>query len=191
MQRARLQSQYECVNLRLHWSIVSLDPVFTASNTRHWAPDSYSAFHVSFTRILEIARGSVNSHARFLSHTDILYATTNLLQLLLRKVIPDRSQLDKYIVACRDGIAIGKSLIPDVLAKGEGIIEKLLNEYMLYNMSANCRYVSQLDNMMTMSSPNSQPSPPSDLPLPDNNYIYQLFEGPSHEETFFHSSYLT
>jgi hypothetical protein len=118
---------------------MSLDPVFNASNTRLWEPDSYSAFHVACTRILQIARESVNGHARSLFHTDTLRATTALLQILLRKVTLDRSQLDKYILACRDGIAIGRSLVPHVLAKAEGIFEKLLNEYMLSKMSANSK----------------------------------------------------
>lgn len=123
--------------MRLHWSIVSLDPVFNASNAPHWETDSYSAFHLASTRILQIAREWVTGHARCLAHTDTLRATTALLQILLRNVTPDRSQLDKYILACRDGIAIGKSLVPDVLAKAEQTFEKLLNEYMPSNMSAN------------------------------------------------------
>jgi hypothetical protein len=138
MQRARLQSQYECVNMRLHWSIVSLDPVFSALNTRYRETDSYSAFHVACTRILEIARASVNDNARCLFHTDALRATTAVLQILLRnRVTPDRSQQDKYIFACRDGIAISKSLVPDVLTRAEGIFEKLLNQYTQSKMLAN------------------------------------------------------
>jgi hypothetical protein len=123
--------------MRLHWSIVSLDPVFNALNTRYRETDSYSAFHVASTRILEIARASVDDHARSLFHTDALRATTALLQILLRKVTPDRSQLDKYIFACRDGIAISKSLVPDVLTRAEGIFEKLLNKYTQSKMLAN------------------------------------------------------
>jgi len=139
MQRARLQSVFECINMRLHWSIVSLDPVFNASNPQQWETDSYSAFHVACTRILEIAKESVavNSHSRCLFHADAIRATTALLQIILRKVTRERTQLDKYISSCRDGIAIGRSLIPKVFARAEGIFEKLLNEYTLFMMLAN------------------------------------------------------
>jgi hypothetical protein len=93
------------------------------------------------TRVLEIAKKSVvvNNHARCLFHADAIRATTTLLQMILRKVRPERAELDKYISACRDGITIGRSLVPKVFARAEGIFEKLLNEYASYKMLANCK----------------------------------------------------
>jgi len=138
MQRACLQSQYECVNMRLHWSIVSQDPVVNALNTRHFETESfYNAFHVACTRILETAKESRNGPAPCLFHTHALRATTALLQILLRRVTADRSQQDKYISTCREGIAISKSLVPDVLTRAEGIFEKLLKECIQSKMLAN------------------------------------------------------
>jgi hypothetical protein len=182
MQRARLRTLHECVSMRLHWSIVSLDPVFHSSNPRPWEPDSYSAFYVASTRVLEIARESAdfNSHARCMFHDVAIRATTALLQIILRKVTPDRTQLNKYIASCRDGIEIGRSLVPKLFARAEDIFEKLLNEYMPLNMLANCktRHLEQLDAPTPMSHTNNPCSPPSDIPLLDNNSIYQLFDMP-------------
>jgi len=124
--------------MRLHWSIVSLDPVFNLSNSRHWETDSYSKFHVASTRIVEIARESVDGRSRFLFHMDTVRATTAILQLLLRKVTPERTHLDKYIRACRDGIELCRSLVPKVLVRAEGIFEKLLNEYYVTQHASNC-----------------------------------------------------
>lgn len=139
MQRARLQSLHECVSMRLHWAIMSLDPVFNASHQRHRETDSYSAFLLASTRVLDIAKESVvvNNHARCLFHADAIRATAALLQMILRKVTQERAEVDKYISSCRDGIAIGRSLVPKVFARAEGIFERLLNEYALSKMLAN------------------------------------------------------
>jgi len=98
--------------MRLHWAIMSLDPVFNASNQRHWETDSYSACHLASTRVLEIAKESVivNNHARWLFHADAIHATTALLRLILRRVPAGRAQYDKCISSCRDGITIGAIL---------------------------------------------------------------------------------
>ena len=119
---------------------MSLVPVFPASNQRPRETDSYSAFFLlASTRVLEIAKESVvvNNHARCLFHVDAIRATAALLQMILRKARPERTELDKYISSCRNGITIGRSLVPKVFARAEGIFERLLNEYAPSKMLAN------------------------------------------------------
>lgn len=130
MQRVRLQSQYECASLRLLWSIVTLDPVKNLTDPRLWVPDTYSSFYETAIRALDVAKTSVlvNRHARFLFHSDAIRPTILLLQIILRKVTMERTQLDKYIARFRDGIKICRSLVPKEIAKVEDSFERLLKE---------------------------------------------------------------
>ena len=166
MQRKRLQSQYNCIAMKLWRSLAHLQTVATPINPQLWELEGSS--RESARTVLEVAKDctTLNEDARCFYHADAIRATISLLQTFLRKPSMERPQLERSVAACQDGIAICRSLVPKELAKAEDTFERLLNEYYTTNCIANCpnRHLERLD------------SSPSDQNFPDNSSIYAIFE---------------
>ena len=130
MQRTYLRSQHMCISMKLSWSIANLDPVTIPKYQRLWE-ETYEPSLKAATTVLKIAKESaaVKLSPRTLYHAEAMRATTLILQIILRNVSLEPSQLDRFVVTCRDGITICRSLVPKILTKAEDTHENLLNEY--------------------------------------------------------------
>jgi hypothetical protein len=121
--------------MKINWSTVSLDPSLMAKLQTMWeGGDPYAEARLAARRVLDIVKESVaTSKSCGLLHSDAVRSTTLFLQTLLRK--NQQEHPDKIIEvteACREGIALCRSLVPAVLAKAEDTIEKLLDGYSLH-----------------------------------------------------------
>jgi hypothetical protein len=130
IQRAHLLNQYSCVAMKVFWSIGGLEPKDVVARRLPGADDGYTPSYEAAGRVLEVAKESANLNCadRVLLHADAIRATTVLLQVLLRKTTIDRAQLEKFVVSCREGIAICRSLVPNVLSRAEDKFEALVNQ---------------------------------------------------------------
>jgi predicted short-subunit dehydrogenase-like oxidoreductase (DUF2520 family) len=118
--------------MKLAWTIAHLSSAALEGHSSQWElENSYAASREIATTVLEVGRESLmlNDCARNFYHADCIRASTVLLQLLLRTVIIERTQQDRFLSSCREGIVECRALIPKVLARTEDTIEKLLNEY--------------------------------------------------------------
>ena len=131
IQRSHLKNQYNCVAMKIFWSITLLEPA--ELNRFPAVDDGYTLSFEAASRVLEVAKeaASLNRVGRILHHTDALRATTVLLQILLRKTTMDHTQIQRFVVACRDGIAICRALVPNVLFRAEDRFEDLITQYLL------------------------------------------------------------
>jgi len=116
--------------MKLHWSITLLEPADVVGRRLPEADDGYTPSYEAASRVLAISKESatLNSVDRILYHSDAIRATTVLLHILLRKNGVDRFELEKFVVSCRDGIAICRSLVPKVLCRAEDKFEALVNQ---------------------------------------------------------------
>jgi hypothetical protein len=133
LQRSYLESQYQCILMKISWSTASLDPSLMAKLQSMWeGGDPYADARVAARRVLAIVKDSVatTTASSSLLHSDAVRATTLLLQTLLRNNHQEHPEKKTEVTeACREGIALCRSLVPDALAKAEKTIEKLLDEY--------------------------------------------------------------
>ena len=135
MQRMRLQSQYNCIFMKLSWLIAHLDPVVTPIYPQLWEIEGpYATSREAACSVLQVAKEctALNQDARSLYHADAIRATVSLLQILLRKPSMERPQLEKIVIACQDGIAVCRSLVPKELTRAEDTFERLLNEFVSF-----------------------------------------------------------
>src|SRR5271170_2181952 len=86
-QRAHLMNQYNCVAMKIFWSITLLEPAELIARRLPAADDANTPSFDAASRVLEVAKEAVtlNRIDRILHHADALRATTVLLQILLRK----------------------------------------------------------------------------------------------------------
>jgi len=133
LQRSYLESQYQCIVMKISWSTASLDPSLMAKLQSMWeGGDPYADARVAASRVLDIVKDSVATTpaSTGLLHSDAVRATTLLLQTLLRNNHQEHLEKKAEIIdACREGIALCRSLVPVALAKAEKTIEKLLDEH--------------------------------------------------------------
>ena len=130
IQRAHLQNQYNCFVMKLFWSISLLESTDVVVRRIPGPDEAYTSSYEAASRVLDVAKESVTLDCidRILYHADALRATTVLLQILARKTNMDRNEMEKFVVSCRDGIAICRSLVPKVLSRAEDKFEALVNE---------------------------------------------------------------
>lgn len=131
MQRAYLQSQYDCIGMKLNCSIAHLEPIMNDRYTKlEEVENPYALAHKAASRVICIAKGStaLNGSASILYHADAIRATKLALQSILRNASLEPTLLEEFIVSCRDGIKTCRSLVPKLLARAEDTCETLLNE---------------------------------------------------------------
>jgi len=134
LQRKCLESQYQCISMKLSWSTANLDPVLMAKfySLQSSVDDRYAEARITAGRVLDIVKDStVNSNAPTLYHSAAVRATTLLLQILLQTGPQDPWEKTSEIAAtCREGLLLCRSLVPSALAKAEETIEGLLNRHL-------------------------------------------------------------
>jgi hypothetical protein len=131
-QRAYLETQSHCINMKVSWSIAHLDPLLMAKFQPHWnIGNTYSDAIKAGRRILEIVEQcAISSNSSQSYHSDALRATMTLLQILLRNDL-NEAKIDTHelVTSCRDAIKLCRKLVPAFLTKIEDTIEKLLDQY--------------------------------------------------------------
>jgi hypothetical protein len=187
IQRAHLLNQYNCVAMKLFWSLGALEPAQLIAR-RPEADDAYTPCYEAASRVLEVAKQSTtfNSIDRMLYHADAIRATTVLLQILLRKTKMDRTLLEKFLLSCRDGIAVCRSLVPNLLSRAEDKFETLVNQYVPRMSGVNSnRHLERIEAMAPANDSPRMNIPLSDVTWGDNSNIYTLFEVPLLEDPLF------
>jgi len=132
LQRDYLESQYQCILMKISWSTASLGPVLIAKLQSIWENgDPYAEARNAAKRVLDIAKESASTtNSRAFHHSNAVRATTLLLQTLLRESQQDHQEKKNQVTeACREAIALCRSLVPAALAKAEDTIEGLLKGY--------------------------------------------------------------
>jgi len=130
LQRVYLESQYQCLNMKISCSIATLEPVLMAKFQPGWDNgDPYAEARISARRVIDIVQESAAAtKGCSLYHSDAVRATATLLQIMLAVgAQQSKGSMQELIAACRGGIALCRSLVPVVLSKAEDTIEKILD----------------------------------------------------------------
>jgi hypothetical protein len=132
LQRSFLEVQYQCLKMKLTWSIAHLDSLTIAKfrpiwDVVHMNEDTIAAGRRVLKVITEVSR-STRSGQFF--HWEAVRATLTLSQTLVRYDIGNsENSMESLMESCSEGLAICRSLIPRGLERVENAIEFNLKKY--------------------------------------------------------------
>ena len=131
LQRPFIETQFECIRMKLNWSIAHLDPLLMVKFQSLWdVGDAKAECLQAGQRVLAIIDeiGTPSDSYR-LYHWEAVRATTTLVQMALRHDMVEGERRMDLVDSCRRGIEISRKLIPAVLARIESTLENTLEEY--------------------------------------------------------------
>jgi hypothetical protein len=127
LQRAYLEVQFRCLEMKLNWSIGHLDPILMPKSICDTGDSRGDSFRAG-QRVLEIVDGMDIKTSR-LCHWDALRTTINLVKTLLKNdFVESQIRLKDLVAVCRDGVRICRKLIPDSLTDPEMSIEDTIGK---------------------------------------------------------------
>lgn len=125
MQRPYLETQFQCLKMKVSWSIAHLDPLLMVKFQLIWdIKDAYATTLKAAQCVLKIIdeNGAPSDAFRFY-HWEGIRTTMTLLQMLHRNDIIEGTTMDEVIESCQQGIKLCRKLIPSLLATMEEVIE--------------------------------------------------------------------
>jgi hypothetical protein len=130
MQRPYLETQFQCLRMKVSWSIAHLDPLLIVKFQSIWdASDANAKALEAGQRVLKIIdENGVPSDAYRFYHWEAVRATMTFSQMLLRNDLILAGNADNLVASCEQGIAICRKLVPRILARVEDTIESTLEE---------------------------------------------------------------
>jgi hypothetical protein len=132
MQRPYLETQFQCLKMKVSWSIAHLDPLLMMKFQSIWdVGDANDETLQAGQRVLTIIdeNGAPSDGYRFY-HWEAIRATMTLSQMLLRHDVIDgqRSVTETLQQSCQHGLTLCRKLVPPVLARVENTIQSTLEE---------------------------------------------------------------
>src|SRR5947207_2285954 len=130
MQRPYLETQFQCLKMKVSWSIAHLDPLLMIKFQSIWdVGDANAETLEAGQRVLKIIdeNGAPSDAYRFY-HWEGVRATMTLSQMLLRNDMIEGATTEKIIESCQQGITLCRKLIPSSLARVEETIQSTLEE---------------------------------------------------------------
>jgi hypothetical protein len=132
VQRPFLETQFQCVKMKVSWSIAHLDPLMMAKFQSIWdVGDANAETLQAGQRVLQIIEenGAVSDSYHFY-HWEAVRATMTLSQMLFRNDVVEgqRTTMESLVELCRKGIDICRKLVPKDFTRVEGTIESTLEE---------------------------------------------------------------
>lgn len=130
MQRPYLETQFQCLKMKVSWSIAHLDPLLMVKFQSIWdVGDANKETLEAGQRVLKIIdENGVPSDAYRFYHWEAVRVTKTLFQMLLRNDTVEGPRTDNLVEFCQQGIILCRKLVPRILARVEDTIESTLTE---------------------------------------------------------------
>jgi hypothetical protein len=131
LQRAFLEIQFQCLTMKLAWSVGHLDPIIVAKFQPIWDAvymnkEAIRAGQRVFQIITEL---SISSSSVQFFHWEAVRATLTLCQTLFRYDVGNgQDSMAGLLASCQEGIEICRGLIPKASAHIEDNIDKNFKE---------------------------------------------------------------
>jgi len=131
MQRPFLETQFQCLMMKVSWSIAHLDPLMLAKFQSIWdVGDANAETLQAAERVLQIIdETGVGSDSYRFYHWEAIRVTMTLSQMLLRHdTVEGRVRMDNLVKLCRQGLELCRKMVPHILTRVEDALEQALNE---------------------------------------------------------------